>query len=373
VGVPDPELIHRLLPPFRDDRVGMVQARWDHLNEASALLTRCQALLLDAHFFFEQGGRHATGAFLNFNGTAGMWRRTALEEAGGWSADTLTEDLDVSYRAQMAGWRFVFLPTVGVAAELPEDPRALEIQQKRWAQGGIQTGRKLLGPLWRGPWPLRVKVEGTIHLLGHLGHPLTLLLGVLLLPSAVARDALGLRGLLLLDGVVFALATLSFLTFYVAAGRMRRRPWHRLLPTAVATLALGIGLTAAVSRAVLRGLRGGVADPFHRTPKRGASSTRLYRAPSAWGDALLRAALLAWMAISMGAALHLGYLGSLPFLVLFTAGWGWMAVGELLGEHPSPQGPAGVPEGRAAREDAGLPPRHLASPRVLPRLTRPGS
>ncbi len=371
--VPEPELIHRLLPPFRDRGVGMVQARWDHLNEESALLTRCQALLLDAHFFFEQGGRHATGAFLNFNGTAGMWRRRALEEAGGWSADTLTEDLDVSYRAQMAGWRFVFLPTVGVPAELPEDPRALEVQQKRWAQGGIQTGRTLLGALWRGPWPFRVKVEGTIHLLGHLGHPLTLLLGVLLLPSAVARDALGLRGLLLLDLVVFALATVSFLLFYVSAGRMRRRPWRRLLPTAVATLALGIGLTAAVSRAVLRGLRGGGADPFHRTPKRGASSTRLYRAPSVRGDALLRAALLAWMTVSMGLALHLGYLGSLPFLVLFTAGWGWMAVGEVRGEGASPPGEIGSPASPGPRQEGGVPSGGLAGPTTLPGLPSPGS
>lgn len=325
--VPDPDLIHRLLPSFHDEEVGMVQARWDHLNEGASLLTRCQALLLDAHFFFEQGGRHATRCFLNFNGTAGMWRRAALEEAGGWSSDTLTEDLDVSYRAQMAGWRFVFLGDVGVAAELPESSRALEIQQKRWAQGGIQTGRKLLGPLWRGDWPLRVKAEGTLHLLGHLGHPLTLALGVLLLPSAVARESLGLRGLLHLDLAVFALATLSFLTFYVSAGRMRRRPWRRLLPTAVATLALGIGLTASVSRSVLRGLRKHINDPFLRTPKRGRDRIVLYAAPSVRGDGILRALLLTWMLTCIALALHWGYLGSLPFLLLFTFGWGWMAWG----------------------------------------------
>jgi cellulose synthase/poly-beta-1,6-N-acetylglucosamine synthase-like glycosyltransferase len=221
--VPQPDLIHRLLPPFRDPEVGMVQARWDHLNEESSVLTRCQALLLDAHFFFEQGGRCAAGRFMNFNGTAGMWRREALEEAGGWSADTLTEDLDVSYRAQMAGWRFVFLPGVGVPSELPESIRALEVQQKRWSQGGVQTGRKLLPGLLRGPWSWPVKSEAVVHLMGHLAYPLTLVLGVLILPSALARRALGLDHLLVLDLLVFAGATLSFLAFYVQAGRRRSR------------------------------------------------------------------------------------------------------------------------------------------------------
>jgi cellulose synthase/poly-beta-1,6-N-acetylglucosamine synthase-like glycosyltransferase len=325
--VPPPDLIRRLLSPFADPGVGMVQARWDHLNETESLLTRCQALLLDAHFFLEQGGRHRSGCFMNFNGTAGMWRRAALEDAGGWSADTLTEDLDVSYRAQMAGWRFVFLPEVGVPAELPSETRALEVQQKRWAQGGIQTGRKLLGSLWRGPWPLRVKAEGTVHLLGHLAHPLTLALGVLLFPSALARDALGLRHLLVLDLLVFSLATLSFLTFYVTAGRMRGRPWLRLVPTAVATLCLGVGLTAAVSRSVLRGLRSGVSDPFRRTPKRGGGAVPRYSPPSEAGDTALRLLLLAWMAGSIAVALAEGYLSSLPFLLLFAVGWAWMGWG----------------------------------------------
>ena len=185
--VPQPDLIHRLLGPFVDREVGMVQARWDHLNERESQLTRCQARLLDAHFFFEQGGRWAAGRFLNFNGTAGMWRREALEDAGGWSADTLTEDLDASYRAQMAGWRFVFRPLVGVPAELPGTVRDLELQQKRWAQGGIQTARKVLPGLVRGPWPPAIKREAAVHLLGHLAHPLTLGLGILIVPSALAR------------------------------------------------------------------------------------------------------------------------------------------------------------------------------------------
>jgi cellulose synthase/poly-beta-1,6-N-acetylglucosamine synthase-like glycosyltransferase len=163
-------LVHDLLGPFMDHRVGMVQARWDHLNEAESQLTRCQARLLDAHFFFEQGGRWASGCFMNFNGTGGMWRREALLDAGGWSSDTLTEDLDISYRAQMAGWRFAFRPMIGVPAELPRTVRDLELQQKRWAEGGIQTARKLLPTLLRGPWPLAIKREASVHLLGCSAH-----------------------------------------------------------------------------------------------------------------------------------------------------------------------------------------------------------
>ena len=329
--VPGPELIHELLPPFLDPSVGMVQARWDHLNEDESLLTRCQVLLLDAHFFFEQGGRCASSAFMSFNGTAGMWRRTALEEAGGWSWDTLTEDLDASYRAQMAGWRFVFLPGVGVPAELPGAVRALEVQQKRWAQGGVQTAGKVLPALWSGPWSLRIKLEGAVHLLAHLAHPLTLALGVLLLPSAVARRSLGLDQLLVLDLLVFAVATLSFLTFYVAAGRRRGRPWRRVIPRAAATLALGVGLTASVSRAVLRGLGAGAKDPFERTPKRGWGES-IYRSVSGRGDRLLKLALLGWLLMSTLGALAWGYPGSLPFLILFMSGYAWLLIGDIAEE-----------------------------------------
>ena len=326
--VPPSNLIHRLLGPFMDPQVGMVQARWDHLNEGDSQLTRCQAQLLDAHFFFEQGGRWAAGRFMNFNGTAGMWRRSALDEAGGWSSDTLTEDLDVSYRAQMAGWRFVFRPLVGVPAELPTTVRDLELQQKRWAQGGIQTARKLLPRLLRGPWSLAVKREAVVHLLGHLAHPLTLLLGILIVPSALARRSLGLEGWLALDLVVFAGATLSFLVFFSAAGRHRGRSWAHLIPTAAVTLALGIGLSATVSRAVLRGAIGKAKDPFQRTPKLGDGSAR-YVSPRVPADTLTKLALTFWMAVCGVVAFQQGLWESLPFVVLFGSGYAWLAWAEL--------------------------------------------
>lgn len=326
--VPPRRLIHDLLGPFRDPEVGMSQARWDHLNEGASILTRSQALLLDAHFFFEQGGRWASGRFMNFNGTAGMWRRTALDEAGGWSADTLTEDLDVSYRAQMAGWRFAFRPRVGVPAELPGVVPDFELQQKRWAQGGVQTARKLLPTLLRGPWSWRIKSEGVVHLLGHLAHPLTVLLGILLVPSALARSSLGLERFLALDLFIFAGATLSFLLFYCAAGRRRGRPWLALIPTALATLTVGIGLGPAVSRAVGRGIRGGSRDPFRRTPKRGTGRTH-YPSSRAPGDTALKIGLTLWMLAGGLVALQQGLYATLPFVLLFGAGYAGMALGDL--------------------------------------------
>lgn len=326
--VPAPDMIRRLLDGFTEPRIGMVQARWDHLNEAQTALTRAQALLLDGHFFFEQGGRHAAGRFFNFNGTAGMWRRSCLQEAGGWSAETLTEDLDLSYRAQMAGWRFNFLPDYGVPAELPPDVGALEVQQKRWAQGGVQTARKILPGLLRSNLPAGIKTEAVIHLLGHLAHPLTLALGLLLYPSAVARRALGLHHFLWLDLVVFGLATGPFLLFYARAGRKRHRPWRDVVPSVLLTLAAGIGLTAAVSRAVLRGLRS-TDDPFVRTPKQGVGPLR-YRAGAATVDWVLKLVLAGLLTWSLASAVQAGMYASVPFLLLFLSGYLWFGIGQLL-------------------------------------------
>lgn len=321
--LPGPDLVRRLLPPFSDPGVGMVQARWDHLNEDVGILTRAQAFMLDAHFRFEHHGRWASGRFFNFNGTAGIWRRSCLEEAGGWEADTLTEDLDLSYRAQMAGWRFVYRGDVGVPAELPEGVGAFEVQQKRWAQGGIQTGRKILPRLLRARLPLRVKSEAVFHLWGHVAHPLTLLLGVLLLPAALARETLGLREWWILDLVLFGMATVPFLVFYGAAGRTRNRPWRVVIPGVLGTLAVGIGLSAPVSRAVLRGFRrpAGNPDPFLRTPKSGGGTALRYRTGGGWGDIALKCGLGLYATGAAVAAPLLGHPGSIPFLALFAVGW----------------------------------------------------
>ena len=326
--VPEPDLIKNLLPPFQLPRVGMVQARWDHLNEDANWLTRAQSLLLDGHFFVEHGGRYRGGLFFNFNGTAGMWRRACLEDAGGWQADTLTEDLDISYRAQMRGWRFVFREDIGVPAELPDQTGAFEIQQRRWSQGGIQTARKLLPELLRGPWPLAVKKEAVIHLCGHLAYPLTLLLGLLIYPSALARRAIGGDEFLFIDLVVFLLATIPFVIYYAAAGRKRNRPWRRLLPSVAVTLATGVGLTAPATRAVLRGLAGR-KDGFARTPKKGTGEGPRQPPGSQVPDTVFKLAMATTMSFFVGAAIRAELYASIPFLMLFALGYWSLGVGGL--------------------------------------------
>lgn len=326
--VPPTDLLNRLIGPFMDPSVGMVQARWDHLNERENGLTRAQALLLDGHFYFEQGGRYAAHRFFNFNGTAGVWRRECLLDAGGWESDTLTEDLDLSYRAQMKGWTFEYLGDVGVPAELPSDVLSLEVQQKRWAQGGIQTARKVLPQLWRGRWPLGIKIEGAVHLLGHLAHPLTVLLAVVLFPATLAREALGLDRWIWLDTALFMSATGPFVLFYMSAARKRGRPWVGSLASVARTLALGVGLSAPVSIAVLRGLLGR-NDPFRRTPKSGDGAGRRYTLRATSLDLALKLFMAAWSGGAVAWAVAAGLWGSLPFLLLFAIGYGWLALGAL--------------------------------------------
>lgn len=321
--VPPPDLLRRLLPPFRDPRVGMVQARWGHLNEEENWLTRVQALSLDAHFHFEHGARSAAGLFFNFNGTAGMWRAACIRDAGGWQADTLTEDLDLSYRAQMRGWRFVYLPDVVVPGELPRTIRAFKMQQARWARGGMQTARKVLPELLRGEWPLRIKAEAVAHLTGHLAYLLTLALTVLVVPAAIVRFHQGQSLLLLVDLALFVGGIGPLALYYAATLRASgRRPWPAVLYRFPRVLAVGIGLSVNNGRAVLLGLLDRRPAEFVRTPKRGgASGGRAYRARfSPWSTAV-ETVLAAYLGAGVAYALWMGIYPSLPFLLLFLSGF----------------------------------------------------
>lgn len=327
--LPDRSLIQELLPSLADPAVGMVQARWDHLNRRNSWLTRAQAVLLDGHFLLEQAGRYRLGRFFNFNGTAGIWRRQALEEAGGWQHDTLTEDLDISYRAQMAGWRFVFREEVGVPAELPHDVSAFLVQQRRWAQGGVQTARKLLPRLLRGRFPGWVKVESLIHLCGHLAHPLTFLLALLIVPAAAARRTVGVERLWWLDLAVFLAAVGPFMAFYFAAERKRGRGRWKAAKGACEALVLGAGMAPLQCRAVWRGLVG-KADPFVRTPKRGTAAQSGYTTLSQGGVLALGAG--AAMVMAGGMAVAAGLWAVLPFVALFSTGYLLLGLGVLSGQ-----------------------------------------
>jgi hypothetical protein len=319
--VPRPDFLRRLVPAFRDPGIGMVQARWEHENRDQDLFTRAQATLIDGHFVIENTVRFDHGLFFNFNGTAGIWRRAAIESAGGWRHDTLTEDLDLSYRAQLAGWRFVYAPHVTAPAEVPCELGAFQSQQHRWAKGSVQVARKLGPRIARARLPLPIKLEAFAHLARNTGHPLVVLLAILL-PMLPAEGAhLGTGWSL----AAFVVTTLSVIGFYDRGQRAIGRPLRRRLVDVPAAMALGIGMCIAQTRAVLSGLVRGTGE-FVRTPKRGdAPVAARYRALLAgWpGPELLFAAWFAWGLVR---AVQAGLWGSLPFLGLFLAGFTWVGV-----------------------------------------------
>ncbi len=269
--VPPRDFLHRMLPPFADPNVGMVQARWSHLNRNASALTRAEAVLLDGHFIIEHAARHQSGCWFNFNGTAGLWRREALESPGiQWEGDTLTEDLDISYRAQLAGWKFVYLNDVACPAELPADFAAFKSQQHRWSMGTAQVARKLLGRVLASPSPLRVKIEAFFHLTCPFASLAVLVLTTALMPMlAISHDipfgvAIGLAPLLL--------ALLSTCGYYTLSQRVQQRRWRDLCIDLPLTMMLGVGMTVTSARAVLAALLR-VKAPFVRTPKSASQNT----------------------------------------------------------------------------------------------------
>lgn len=320
--VPPPDFLRRGLLPFADPQVGMVQARWGHLNRESSLLTRLQAIFLDGHFLVEHIARSQHARWFNFNGTAGIWRRKAIEDAGGWSADTLTEDLDLSYRAQMAGWRFCYLPGLVSPAELPVSMNAFKTQQHRWAKGSVQTARKLLPDILRGNerWP--IKVEAGFHLTNNLTWLLMTLPVLLWVPTLSARFDPDRTAMLVVAGAM-GLTTLWAVAWHVAGQQAAGRSLRVVLPEIPALLALGIGLSLNNARAVVEALAGRRSG-FERTPKIG----RGRHAPGPWRYALpahwatwIELLLALYFATGFGVAIRNERWIALPFLALFFLGF----------------------------------------------------
>ena len=327
--VPQPEMLRRCLPHFGDPNVGMVQARWEHLNRDFSLLTRIQAIFLDGHFVIEHTARNRSGRFFNFNGTAGIWRRRCLEEAGGWQSDTLTEDLDASYRAQLAGWRFVYLKDVAVPAEVPVDMNGFKSQQHRWTKGSIQTGRKLLPDVLRSRFPWKVKIEAFFHLTNNFSYLLVVLLALLILPAIVVREEIGWRKLAILDFPLFFGATCSFIAFYFSSQREIGQGWRETLKYMPCLMSLGIGLSITNVRAVLEALANKPTE-FTRTPKyriEGAAGewrSKKYRSASnlsVAAEILLAGYFLAALAFAVAEGYWLG----VPFLIIFFNGFAYTA------------------------------------------------
>ena len=326
--VPEPDFLKRLVPHFTGS-VSMVQARWVYLNEGEGWLTRAQAVLLDGHFVVEQAARARLGRWFNFNGTAGVWSRAAIERAGGWSGDTLTEDLDLSYRAQMKGCRFVYVSDYGVPCELPADMNAFKTQQSRWAKGSVQTLRKLL---WQGlssGASFDVKREATTHLAGHLFHPLSVILALCLPLAMRARHAhpTSLGGW---EPWVLAFAWLPFLFFYGLAGwhGVSEKRWERLAAVPLA-LALGLGLGLSQSRAVWEGFSREVGT-FERTPKTGGRSASSYGLTGG-RLGIMEYGMSLYLSGACGVAVALKLWWGLPFLILYAWGYAWVSLSGRIG------------------------------------------
>ncbi len=327
--VAGPDLLQRTIHFFTDPKVGMIQTRWGHLNRGYSLLTRVQAMFLDGHLLLEQTARSRSGRFFNFNGTAGLWRKTCIKDAGGWQHDTLTEDLDLSYRAQLAGWKFVFLADVVTPAELPVDMNGFKSQQHRWTKGSIQTCKKLLPQIWRSQLPMPIKIEATGHLVSNFAYLLLACLCVLLHPSTGGPQTGWVRTVLI-DIPIFLTASVSVAIFYVCAQReLNPRTWMREMLLLPCLLALGVGLSINNARAVLEAVFNHKSD-FARTPKYG-----IERKSQAWRGCrympiksmlpLAEFAFAIYFSYFVWFALAHGQFLSVPFLLMFQVGFLYVA------------------------------------------------
>jgi cellulose synthase/poly-beta-1,6-N-acetylglucosamine synthase-like glycosyltransferase len=328
--VPEVDFLRRTVDFFTDPKVGMVQVRWEHINRDYSALTQAQGILLDGHFVLEHTARHRSGAFFNFNGTAGIWRRDTIRSAGGWQHDTLTEDLDLSYRAQLEGWKFVFLPQIVAPAEIPVEMNAFKSQQHRWAKGSIQTALKLLPRILRSDLSWHVKKEAFFHLTANFAYLLMIPLALLMPLSVAVRVGHGWYEVLLLDIPFFAAATASVCSFYVATQReLGASRWQQVkyLPF---LMALGIGLSVNNARAVVEALLG-YQTGFTRTPKHGVQKAgesivrKRYKAAVSL-QPLVELGLAAYMTFGILFVLERETYYSLPFLFLFQAGFGYVGL-----------------------------------------------
>src|SRR6202022_2298466 len=323
---PPEDFLLRTIHHFTDPKIGMVQTRWTHINRNYSFLTQVEAILLDGHFVLEHSGRARSGVFFNFNGTAGVWGRTAIEEAGGWQHDTLTEDTDLSYRAQLKGWKFIYLQDVECPAELPVEMTAFKTQQARWAKGLIQVSKKILPRVLASNASRSVKIEAFYHLTANLSYPLMIVLSVLLMPAMIIRFYQGWFQMLYIDLPLFMASTFSISSFYLVSQKeLFPKRWLRSLLYLPLLMALGIGLTVTNTRAVLEALTG-KQTAFARTPKYRVESkkdrvgAKKYRKRLGWVP-WLELLIGTYFALAVFYAIDNENYFTVPFLLLFVIGY----------------------------------------------------
>src|SRR5438045_5740949 len=334
--VPPEDWLMRVVHHFAVSDVGMVQTRWTHLNRDYSFLTNVEAILLDGHFILEHGGRSRSRVFFNFNGTAGMWRRQAIDEAGGWQHDTLTEDTDLSYRAQLKGWKFKYLQDVECPAELPIEMTAFKTQQARWAKGLIQTGKKILPRVLKSDAPWHTKLEAWYHLTANISYPLMIVLSALLMPAMIIRSWQGYIQMLLIDFPLFVASTMSVSTFYLVSQKeLHPKTWYKTFLYVPVLMALGgVGLTISNAVAVMEALFG-VKSAFARTPKYRVQSKGEKTKATVYRK---RLGIIPWIELGLGtffawtvwyAVITENYF-TVPFLLLFVFGYWYTGLLSLL-------------------------------------------
>lgn len=333
--VPKPDFLRKLVHYFTDPMVGCAQMRWAHINGSYNLLTRLQTIMLDGHFVIEQTTRNRSGNFFNFNGTAGIWRRQAIEMSGGWQHDTLTEDTDLSFRAQLMGWRFVYLLDEEAPAEIPVEINAFKAQQRRWAKGVLQVWFKLYRRIWHAPLPMRVKLEMFFRLTGNISYPLMIVASFMQFPLLLVRYNQGLYQLMVLDVPLMFFSTVSVVLFYGSAVWYLDKNRGRRLLHLPLVMGLGIGLAFSNARAVIEALAG-VKSEFVRTPKyrveKGDDESwkrKKYKRKHGWLP-LLELGFALYFVLAIGYAVRMHMWGPIAFLLLFCFGYGYMGIMSLL-------------------------------------------
>jgi cellulose synthase/poly-beta-1,6-N-acetylglucosamine synthase-like glycosyltransferase len=331
--IPPADFLRRTIPYFADSKLAMVQTRWSYINRHYSALTEVEAILLDGHFVVEHSSRFRSGLFFNFNGTAGIWRRVAIEDAGGWQHDTLTEDTDLSYRAQLRGWHFVYLPEIDCPSELPVEMNAFKSQQARWAKGLMQTAKKILPRVMRANVPGAVKAEAFFHLTANISYPLMVFLSIILLPAMIVRFYQGWFQVLVIDLPLFLASTCSISSFYLAAERaLYPKTWKRTFLYLPFVMAVGIGLSVRNALGVLEAIFG-VRSDFVRTPKyrvqsraqdKGAWAKKAYRKSAGWMP-FAEVFLGLYFAAGVFYAIQNENYATIPFLLLFV--WGYLYTG----------------------------------------------
>jgi len=329
--IPKSDFLKKTLRYFTNKNVGMVQTRWEHLNENYSILTKIQALALNGHFVIEQTVRNKAGFFINFNGTGGIWKKDCIHDAGNWHADTLTEDLDLSYRAQLKGWKFIFLRDFTTPAELPSEMNALKAQQFRWTKGAIETAKKLLPKVWLSKLPLRVKLQSTFHLTNNFVFPFILLAGILNVPLIFIKNS-GPYDNFFNFMSIFVLAFISSFLFYLFAQRDIYTDWRKKITLFPLFMAGSMGFAVNNSRAVVEGLMARKSD-FVRTPKFEMTSERDQLLKNKYfsnikldSSAFVELILAVYCFIGVAASIYFMEIAALPFHLMFFLGFSCVSI-----------------------------------------------